>query len=176
MAYILTTDIETFLNITLTVNGQATVNALIPAVEAFADSYCNRTWAVTGNQVETFDGGGTVFLIKHPPINAVLSITEDGTVVGADSYYAYKSYIKSLSPLGTTPRSVVITYTSSITPPADLKHALVRWVAEIFKTSEDAGKTTRRVKMGSVDIEYLIQDGIPTYVEMVLKRYRLNSI
>ncbi len=177
MAYIAYTDVETFLNITLSAGGQTLVNAIISAIEAFVDDFCNRKWAVTGNQTEKFDGGTDTFFVKYPPITTIVSVKEDGATLDAsDDYYNYGSYVKLAVAAVDKPQTVEIVYTSGATLPSDLKHAIVRWVSEIFKTQEDAGKTVSRVSTGALSVDFLTQDGIPKYVEMVLKKYRLKPI
>jgi hypothetical protein len=176
MAYLAYTDVEAFLNITLTADGRTLVNAIIPAIEAFVDSYCNRTWSkAAGDEIiETFDGGKATFFVKNPPVAEIVSITDDGDAVDADDIYNYGSYIKLAYKASPVPLGVVITYkTSATTPPADLKHALVQWVSQIFKSQSDAGKVTSRISTGPLSIDFLAQDGIPKFVEMVLDRYRL---
>jgi len=173
MAYIVFQDVESFLNLTLSTNGQVLVNSLIPSIESFAESYCNRKWSVSGNQTEYFDGGTNTFFVKYPPINTIVSVDVDTYSYQLSDVYNYGSYVKMDSRAVRGNRNVKIVYTSAIGLPADLKHALIRWVSEIFKSSSDAGKTTSRVSVGSVNVEFLTQDGIPKYVEMVLNKYRL---
>ncbi len=173
--YIVYQDIEKFLNITLSANGQTLVNELIPAVEKFAEDYCNRKWSVSGNQVEKFDGDTDTFFVKYPPIASITSIKEDGDTVDADDYFNYTHYVKLDYIAIDKPQAIEITYTSGITLPFDLKHALVRWVSEIFKTQDDAGKTVSRVSAGSISVDFLTQDGLPKFAEKVLNKYRLMS-
>lgn len=177
MNYIANTDVETFLNITLSADGEAAVDALIPPVEAFAESYCGRKWnRGSANVSETFDGGTDTFFPAHTPIDSVVSVNDDGDALDAGDIYNYGTHIKLAYRTTRNPRSVVITYKSDNPIPADLKHALVRWVADIFKSSEDAGKTAKRATVGPMTVEFLAQDGIPKYVEMVLNRYRAVPI
>ncbi len=177
MVYITYQDIEKFLNITLTSNGQTLVNELIQAVETFTEDYCNRKWSygASADIIEYFDGGTDTYFPQNTPIASVQEITVDGSVYDSNYIYNYGSYIKTLHALNPAyPRGVKITYrTSSNTIPSDLKHALVRWVSEIFKTQEDAGKTVSRVSVGSISVDFLTQDGIPKFVEKLLNKYRL---
>jgi hypothetical protein len=179
MAYVARSDIETFLNITLNTNGQNTVDAIIPAIEAFVDDYTNRTWtkASGDNIIETYDGGQTLYLPKITPIASVQSIVIDGTTLSTDDYYVYEDYIRLAEKASSGYRNVVITYrTSANSAPADLKHSIVRWVSEIFKSQDSGGKTVSRVTMGPMTIDYLTKDGIPAYVEKVLNKYRIINI
>lgn len=175
MAYIAKTDVETFLNITLTANGQALVDVLIAAIEAYVDRECNRTWTKGSgdNITETFDGGTDIFFTQNP-VASIQSFTINGSAYDLNNIYNYGSYLKTKSIVGTNPREIVIVYrTSANTIPPDLKHAIIRWVAEIFKSQDDAGKVASRVTSGPVSVEYLTQDGIPKFVEDVIKHYRL---
>ncbi len=174
MAYILYTDIQSFLNITLSAAGQTLVNDLIAAMEKFAEDYCNRKWSVTGAQTEKFDGNVDVFFVKYPPIASITSVKIDGTLLDTTDYFNYTHYVKLTGKAKDLPQTVEIIYTSGVTLPTDLKHALVRWVSEIFKTQEDAGKTVSRFTAGAISTDFLTQDGIPKYVEMVLNKYRLR--
>jgi len=176
MSYITYTDIETFLNLTLSASGQSLVNAIIPAVETFAENYCNRKWNISGNLTEYFDGGVDIFFPAYPPIAAIVSVEVDGSSYNLADVFNYKSYIKLESKAPLSNRNVKIVYTSAAILPDDVKHALVRWTSEIFKSSDDAGKTTQRVNVGSVNVEFLTQDGIPKYVELVLNKYRLWAV
>lgn len=179
MAYIVNTDVASYLNLTLTNPGQTLVNSLIAAVDKYIDEYCNRTWTngSTTNIVETFDGDTDVFFVKNPPVASIISITEDGSIVDLTKVYNYSSYIKLNYKAVNKPRTVVITYrTSSNATPADLKQAEIQWVADMFKASSDAGKVTDRVAMGPVNVDYVVQDGIPKFVQDVLNRYRLIPV
>jgi hypothetical protein len=177
MSYVLRVDIETFLDITLSANGQALVDSLIPAIEKYAEDYCGRVWnkGASDDITEVFDGGTDLFFPANPPIASIQSITIQGSVYDLTRAYNYGSHIKLSSKAVDIPRAVVIVYRTSATAiPADLKHALIRWISEVFKSSDDAGKVTGRVSSGPVSVDYLTQDGIPKFVEMVLNKYRLE--
>lgn len=179
MAYVQRSDIETFLNITLTANGQALVDALILAIEAYVERECNRKWSYASNTdiTETFDGGTDTFFPLHSPIASIQSLTIGGSSYSTSDVYNFGSYLKTKSVIGSKPREIVIVYrTSANAIPQDLKHAIVRWISEIFKSQDDAGKVASRVTSGPVSVEYLTQDGIPKYVEDVIKHYRLHPI
>ncbi len=185
MPYITKADVATFLNITLTANGEALVDSLIPAVEAYAKDYCNRTWNNGSiDIVETFDGFADTFFPKNAPIDAITGVTVNGQAIDTAYLYNYGTHIKlgayatmldySYRPFGY--RSVVITYRANSPLPADLKQALIQWAADIFKSSEDAGKTLTQVHVGTVRAYFTAQDGIPKFVEMVLNKYRAIPI
>lgn len=176
MSYITYQDVETYLNVTLNGNGQAQVNAIIPSVEAFVENACNRTWNLSAPITETFDGGNNTLFPKNIPIDSVTSLTVDGTPLTADSdFYIYPSYIRLAFHSNPGYRTVVLTYDSAVTLPEDVKHAIVRWTAQIYKESKDAGKVVSRLQQGPVSLEYLAQDGVPKFVQEVISRHRLSA-
>ena len=175
MPYIDSTDIENFLGLDLQTNGQTQVDALIPAIEAYFERQCNRKWSYSGNQVETFDGNTDTFFVKAPPIASVVSITDDGLAISTDDIYAYDSYIKLGYRTTNKRRCVVITYTTDATLPADVKHAMVRWVAQIYKEAKDAGKPVSRVSMGPMSVEFTAKE-VPQFVKDVIAAHRLRPV
>lgn len=179
MGYLAYTDIETFLNITLGADGRTLVAAIIAGIEGFTDRYCNRTWTKGANDeiTETFDGGVDTFVVKYPPIASVVSVTEDDEVLSAadEDYYVYDTYVKFPTKALSGYRNVVIKYKTSATAiPADLKHALVQWGSQIFKSQSDGGKVASRVSAGPVSTDFIVQDGVPAFVREVLDSYRLS--
>lgn len=176
MPYIASTDIQDFLGIDLQTTGLTQVAALIPAIEGFMERACNRKWVAANPITETFDGGTDTFFPKVLPISTVLSISDNGDAVDAATIFVYGSYIKTSYRLTNLRRAVTIVYTSSVSLPADVKHAMVRWVAQIYKEAKDAGKPVSRVNMGPMAVEFLTKDGIPKFVEEVIARHRLRSV
>jgi hypothetical protein len=179
MAYLAYTDLETFLNITLGAGGRTLATAIITAIEAFTDHYCNRTWTSTSltEITETFDGGTDTFYVKNPPIASIVTVTEDGDELSSTDgdYYVYDTYVKFPVKALSGYQTVVIKYkTSATTIPADLKHALVQWASQIFKSQSDGGKVASRVASGPVSVDFLAKDGIPAFVQLVLDSYRLT--
>lgn len=175
--YITNVQVASFLNVTFTPAEQAVVDDIIAAVEEYSNSYCNRLFVVSGNQTEKFDGGVNTFFVKYPPINTIVSVTIDGSSYNLTDVFNYKSYVKLQTKPLAGKQNVVIVYTSSITLPNDLKHALVRWTGQVFKSREDGGKDVSRVTVGSVSVDWLVrQGGIPDFVQAVLNRYRLDPI
>jgi hypothetical protein len=179
MAYLAYTDLEAFLNITLAAGGVSLANAIIAGISAYVDRYCNRTWTNTSNTeiTETFDGGVDTFFVENPPIASVVSVTEDGDTLSLadEDYYVYDTYVKFPVKAFSGNQSVVIKYkTSATTIPADLKHALIQWASQIFKSQSDGGKVATRVSSGPVAVEFVAKDGVPQFVQMVLDAYRLT--
>jgi hypothetical protein len=176
MAYITYLDIEEFLNITLQASGQALVADIIKAVEAASERYCNRKWDVETEQIEKFDGGTDIFLPQIVPIKEIKSVVVNGSDVAADLIYNYGSYIRLDFKAINLPQTVVVTYTPDCSLPEDVGHAMIRWVSDIFKSQEDAGKSVSRVSVGPMSIDYLVKDGMPAFVQMVLDQNRLGAV
>lgn len=182
MPYITKTDVANFLSVTLSsAQGDLLDNDIIPAVSRFADEYCNRKFEVSGNQSEAFDGGVNAFFVKYPPVDAIISVTIDGSPYNLSNAHNYKSFIRLDTTPTVKPQNVVIVYTSNVSLPEDVKHALVRWAAELFQSSSSAGKDIQRFSAGSVTIEYrndnsLSRSALPSFVEAVLNRYRIEPV
>ncbi len=176
MAYLTKENVENYLNIDLTPQGETLVDSLIPAVEAYVNSYCSRSWNNSSPQTEYLDGGQNLYFLANSPVTSITSIVVDGTTLASTEYFLYSSYIRLDYPATTDYRNVVITYVSNVPLPNDLKQALIQWVAEMFKNADDGGKTAERVKFGSAETWFKTQDGIPKFVQDVLNRYRLMHV
>lgn len=195
MDYCTQADIEHYLGVSLTSNGQQTFNLLLPTMQALIDQYCNRSWNLTNPLVQKFDAIQDVtapyatdtFLVDFPPIDSIISVTVGGVPWDLTFVYNYKTYIKLWvrpqtitlpNPLGF--QSVVITYNSQAAGalPAPVKLALIEWIARKIQIAPDAGKDSTRVMAGTVQA-YFKEDkvaGIPDFVKMVLDQYRLPAI
>lgn len=182
MPYITDTDVANFLDQSLTQAQKDLLNNdIIPAVSKYADDYCNRSFAISGEQIEIFDGGVNIFFPAYPPVDTINSFKVDGSEYELSAVYNYKTYIKTNSATRHGFKNVEIKYTSAITLPDDLKHALVRWAGEIFKSSTSAGKDISKFTAGSVSIEYEnsgvgSDNAVPSFAKGVLDRYRLESV
>lgn len=179
MSLILNTDVAQFLNITPTDDGNDLIDVLITATEDYAKSYCGRDWALgTAEQTQDFDGGTNVFYPKYTPVTEITSIKIDGdTYAVTDAFIdPTGSIIKTLNNLNPAyPWGVEIKYKVTLTAPGDLKHALVRWVSEIFKNQEYAGKSVKSYGVGDVRVDFGAdgEKGVPAYVQLVLDKYRV---
>lgn len=176
MPYLTNADVASFLNITLTSAGQTTVDAIIAGVAKAAETYCDRTWSETGQQTETFDGFSSAFFPSHTPIASIAAVTIDGSLVDPSEVYLYPYFVKLGYRASRGFGNVSITYTPAEALPGDLKHALVQWTAQIFKASEDGGKAVKSAQVGTVQMDYAVQDGIPAFVQQVLDRYRVIPV
>ncbi len=177
--YITNAQVANFLNVILDPAEQAVVDDIIAAVEAYANDYCNRLFIVSGNQTEKFDGGVNIFFPKYPPVDTITSFNVDGSVYDLADVLNYKTYIKTQTLVSLGFQNVEIKYQSAVSLPEDLKHALVRWAAEIFQSSNSAGKDISRFTAGSVTVEYEssgadTNNAIPSFVREVFNRYRLD--
>lgn len=181
MPYLTDEDVSNLLSVTLTqVQKDLLNNDVIPAVSTYADGYCNRSFEITGEQTEIFDGGVNTFFPKYPPVDTITSFKVGGSAYDLASVSNYKTYIKTQTLISSGLQNVEIKYQSAISLPEDLKHALVRWSAEIFNSSSSAGKDISRFTAGSVTVEYEssgadADNAIPSFVRKVLNRYRLES-
>lgn len=187
MAYVTLTDIQNYLGITLTGNGQNVVNALIPNLSFALDNYCNRTWTNTQGQniTELFDAGTDTFFVSQPDIDQVISVSVGGVPWSSNYIFNYKTHVR----LYTSPQTILllnpvrfqavqIVYTSlAYALPADAKQALIMWIAQAFQQSSDAGRSPNRVTTGSVTVEFNPENlAMPKFVRAILDNYRLTPI
>ncbi len=178
MSIIANTDVAQFLNITPTDDGNDLLDVLIDGVEAFAKSYCGRDWELgTTEQTDKFEGGTDTFFTKYTPVTSVTSIKVDGDAYDTTDAYIEPNgtYIRTLTNLNPAyPWGVEIKYKVTLTAPDDLKHALVRWVGEIFKSQEYAGKYVKSYGVGDVRVDFAAsEDTVPAFVRMILDKYRV---
>ena len=176
MAYLTTNDIEAMLNITLEANGVTLVNSLIEAVSEYVDSYCGRTWSHAANDeiTEYFDGDTNLIKPTAVPVASIVYLKDQGNEISSTNIFNYGNYIKLDVITSGLYRSLELKYKTAATSiPKDLKGALVQWVSQIFKAQGDGGKVASRVTTGPVSVDYATKDGIPKYVEDVMRKYRL---
>lgn len=177
MAYLLYTDVENFLNITLEAPGQSVVNEIILALTEYVDSYCNRTWSYGDDDeiTETFDADSQIIRPIAVPVSEVISLTDDGVEIDSSLIYNYRTFLKIGAVLSGLPQGLELTYaTSANVLPKDLKQALVMWAGQIFKSSTDGGKDVTRLSAGSVSVDYVAsKEGVPPYVQNAMRKYRL---
>jgi|SRR5882724_421882 len=192
MNYCTQPDIETYLDISLTANGQALFALLLPSMQALIDQYCNRSWDLTNPIIESFDAidvnllSQNTFFIKYPTIASINSVIIGGAPFDLNYVFNYKTHIKlsttqSLllqTPLGL--QSVVISYNSAAAGalPTPVKLALIEWISRKIQTSPDANKEVARTQVGTVLAHYTPDKvgGIPDFVKLVLDQYRLSPV
>ena len=187
-AYIQKTDVEAYMNLTLTGNGQLLFNLLLPAMQDMVDQYCNRSWNTTNPITEYFDAiqaetapyaQDTFFVgcpkisqtpadINAPLAKGIISVTVGGVEWDMKYVYSYDTHVKLWlrpmtimlpNPMGF--KSIKIVYNSEAAgnvPPL-IKLALIQWIARKIQTSSDSGKDAVRVQAGTVNVQYR-PDGI----------------
>lgn len=175
MPYLTYSDVQEFLNVTLSAGDQTFVGNLIKAVSAYVEKQTGRNWNSNANTdiVENFDGGINIFKPKQTPIASITSIVDNGQTLTTDQFHNYGNYIALEYVPNPGFRTIVITYKSSATViPDDLKTALVMWVSQLYKSRTDAGKVADSVNTGPINIHYLTKDGVPAFVTEVIDSYR----
>lgn len=90
MALCLQIDVERRLQWDITAEPDSTVTALIAAAQALIEAETGRTLE-SASRSETFDGGRVALFLKHWPVTAVATVTEDGTALTADDYKFYEN-------------------------------------------------------------------------------------
>lgn len=188
MAYLLNSDVGSYLNVDLDADGQAMVDALIANFSDVVDNYCNRTWRNTNPIVEKFDANTDTFFVSQPKVTSVDSVVVAGVTVDPQYIYNYGTYIKIFLmpqvfalPLFTFRQAVTITYeTNAVVAnfPKDIKQALIQWIAREFQKAPDGGRETYEQQAGSVRQQFApsktsVEASIPPFVKMVLNSYRV---
>ena len=204
--YITETEVEQFLGVTLTSNGQNTFNLMLPLMQDMIDQYCERTWNFTNPVTEYFDAfsdtaasyPNTTYFPKYPisktahspsyPLaEGIRSVTIGDTAFDMNYVYSYGTHLK----LGISPhtislsnpygrKSVKIVYNSDDAgnPPKAVKLAFIEWMARKIQTAPDAGRDVTQTSAGTVSVSYRRdkKGELPDFVKMVLDHYRLPSI
>ena len=179
MSYLTNENVADFLNITLEAAGAALVDDIIASLSAYVDGATGRTWSTGASTdiVEKFDGGGSQFVVSKAPINTVSSVKVDGVTLTADEYYVYGYMVRTDRFTSPGFLNVEITYrTTATTIPADLKHALLQWVAQVFKASTDGGKIATRFSSGPVSMDFAVKEGVPELMQVMIARHRKFAI
>lgn len=179
MSYLTNDEVADFLNITLEAAGAALVDDIIAALSAWVNTATGRTWATEASTdiVEKFDGGGSQFVVAKAPIASVSSVKVDGSSLTTDEYYIYDYMVRTDRFTSPGFLNVEITYrTSATTIPLDLKHALLQWVAQVFKSSTDGGKIATRVSSGPASIDFAAKEGVPELMKVAIAQHRKFAI
>jgi hypothetical protein len=181
--YIAKTDLETYLGVTLTANGIAQFNLMLPAMMAMVDQYCNRTWNFSNPVTQYWDALQEVtapyavdtFPVDYPPISdtpvyediplagGVISVEVGGIPWDMHFVYNYKTHARLWvrpmtiilpNPMGF--KSVKMVYNSDAAKncPAPVKQALIEWIARKVQTSPDAGKEAILTQTGTVQARF----------------------
>ena len=176
--YVKQSDVETYLNTTLTVNGQALFTLLQEPMQALVDQYLNRTYRATNPVSEDFDAltiAGKLTLanyeffpqhrISQTPANVLYPLAKG--IISVTVILA--------NPLGFKMVHLIYNSDEADACPGPVKIALIQWMARVIQESPDAGKETTRVAAGTVNAGYVADkiSGIPNFVRMVLDLYRV---
>lgn len=133
MALCTQADVEKRLQWDITAEPDPVVTMLIADAQAMIEAEIGRT-VETASRNQTFDGwvGWSVFL-KHWPVTAVATVTEDGTALTVNTEYKFYPNGKLIRLAGgyqtywrtTEPQSIVVAYTGGYVAPAysmELEH------------------------------------------------------
>lgn len=194
--YVAQSDIEAYLGISLTDNGVSLFNLLQPSLQQAVDTYCNRTWNFSNPITDKFDAVqdttipsiSYIFIASQPPIlDGTYSVTVSDTLLDSQYVYNYGTYVKlwirpqtiaMTNPLGYL--SVVLSYNSGSQQavPADVKLALVQWMARMIQTAPDAGRDLVKTQFSNVQTQFVLEKNtdMPDFVKAVLDKYRLEPI
>ena len=81
-------DVEQKLQWDITAEPDATVTALIADAQALIEAEVGRTLE-SASRTETFDGGRVTLFLKHWPVTAVATVTEDGASLTVDDDFKF---------------------------------------------------------------------------------------
>ena len=182
--YVKQSDVETYLNTTLTVNGQALFTLLQEPMQALVDQYLNRTYRATNPVSEDFDAltiAGKLTLanyeffpqhrisqtpanVLYPLAKGIISVTIGAGALDLNYVVSYDTYVKFsasfpsvilANPLGFKMVHLIYNSDEADACPGPVKIALIQWMARVIQESPDAGKETTRVAAGTVNAGYV---------------------
>jgi len=188
MAVITTSDVTNVGNINDPAS-TATIDLLIPGVQARAERYCQRKFDLaTYTEWHDADDWQTFFTVNNPPIVAITTLTHNEPIspqvinqtnnVRQEADYKRRGEVRLYNSEGVYyagPGSIKIVYTggwSATTCPGDLKLALIQQVLYELNHSERIGLQGLRGDGASAD--YAERDGFAQQVADVLDGYRLH--
>lgn len=193
MAYATKTDIENYLNTTISSSMDTQITSWIAAVQAWIDTYTGRTFEAAGASTRLYDGSGTdeiltddfIVMTKIEILDADGDVDE--TIDYIDEYFLYpenetaKNRIvinAENSPIGIFPEGnqnikVYATFGFAATVPADIKLAATMLVAGIIEKSLKGGNVESE-RLGDYSISFGNLAELPNYLEVteILDQYR----
>ena len=111
--YITQSDLEAYQGITLTANGIALFNLLLPAMQTMVDQFCNRTWDFTNPVTEVFDAmennvrpypkdtfytkckiAQTPANVLYPNAKGIISMSIQNMAWDLNYVYSYDTFVK----------------------------------------------------------------------------------
>lgn len=179
------TDIQTFINRTLTSGEQTLVTSLITSVESYIARLCDRQFKTATDFTDVFDIDGQDYIFYNYPIKEVTkivsggitlydkSVQENNYVEGID-YFTYDDRIMfEYEPEYTNSprRALEITYNIEKFWGDDVTLAIKKWVSEMFTAKEFAGREMSNISVNGVSTGFDTSK-TPAYVQKVIDAYR----
>lgn len=163
--------------------------------ESLIDEYEGTTYQAKTTYTETYSGDGTgILLLKHTPIDSVISVNIDGASCSPDSYAVYTDHIELIStvsseiseaiisnavfPVGE--KNITVTYVAgSATVPKRVEFAATQMIATIAAVYKREGsdvsiKYSRSTQQADETIteRYSLQSALNSIMKSYLKRKR----
>lgn len=165
----------------------ALINSLINKTSDFVKTYCKRGFIdyVGEAKVETFQGGGSTYLLQEFPVKSVLSLEYSQDY--GNSYVELVEYldwvldstgavvlISGTKTFDSKPNSYKVTYFAGYdTVPGDLKLAVMDLIT-YYRRNDSAIHSTKAAGSNNVQIEYISTTSLPAHIKRVLDLY-MNS-
>jgi len=181
MAYITTTDLQTFLQRSLTTAETAQAQTAIDTATALIDRRTGKSWmggpATVSNEMATVSGGR--LFLAHPPVQSVTSVSVRDVAIGATanaliagtSYELLDAATGELLVAAADGMRATITYVTAQTVPAHIKYAaeLIAAGLLLFKPDERSGIKSFSVP-GDYSVTYTTSNVIPDEAASLLGR------
>lgn len=179
------TDIQTFINRTITSGEQTLVASLIASVESYIARLCDRQFKTATDFTDIFDVDGQEYIFYNYPIKEVTKIVSGGvtlydktsitnTLVENTDYYVYDDRIVfEYEPEYTNSprRALEITYNIEKFWGDDVTLVIKKWVSEMFTAKEFAGREMSNISVNGVSTGFDTAK-TPAYVQKVIDAYR----
>ena len=182
-------DIATYIGRTFTDEENSVCNALIASAEMYFANQTNRNYLVGQNYWEYVDGGTDLFYFANFPIDDIVSIELDGTVIYDidgesntlvldEDFYVYddriKFYSRQYSTADSQAQAIKIVYTLGKTFNDDAKLALKLWVANFFLNREMGGKDLSSASVGGISQNFT--NNVPELMKTVINSYKRYNV
>lgn len=165
------------------INQDAIIDSLIPAVSAFVKAICRRTFVdyVINPKVEYFKESGDTYIPLESPILAVSELgvsTDYGstyTPLTAFTDYVWDRQYDTIRSIGADFNGLINGYMLSYTAgyaelPVDLKLAIFDLVTYYMK-NDSAVHSNKAPGTNTVQVEYITTTGLPAHIRRVLDLY-----
>ena len=177
-------ELKAYLGISVTTD-DALLSNILTRITAAIDAYCGRTFSATATETEYFDAiedvDGRALYFDDDCASITGVVNGDGVTISS-SYYVtmptddtpyYGIKLKASAPYAWTyttdpENAIAVTgyWAYSLTPPADITQACVRWSAYAYR-QKDAQSMTTAVEQG-----FMTVGGIPDDILRLLAPYR----